>query len=199
MFTVNHNKEAPQKSKKKAFRPPKKISGKYLHNSGLAYLQRFPASTHHFKQVMMRKIKRSCAHHTDQKMEECVKLLDDTVKNFKRLGFLDDEAYLRGMVNSLRRRGQSSRAIQAKLTQKGFTQEQILKALQAYDDENESGEIVFALLLARKKKIGPFDETEKYTPDKALAILARAGYSYDIAKKVLEFSKEESEEQISIL
>lgn len=160
-----------------------------MYNAGLAYLQRFPASTHHFKAVMARKIDRSCRFHKDQAPEPCAEMLEKTVLKFQELGLLDDTAYLRGMVTSLRRRGLSSRAIAARLQQKGLAATDIANAVRTYDIEEydgRNGEMEAALILARKKGIGPFRRKEK-EPDiqKEMAALARAGYSYDIVQKIV--------------
>ncbi|HPF78501.1 MAG TPA: regulatory protein RecX [Alphaproteobacteria bacterium] len=188
-------KNKPPKERK--IKVPKKISARYLYNSGLAYLQRFPASTHHFRGVMMRKIQKSCRHHTDQNMEECQKLLEETISQFKELGLLDDAAYLKGMVTSFRRRGLSSTQIGLKLQQKGYDSAAVKNELQKYDrDEFQSeanGDYHAALIFARKKRLGPFDTDNRKTPEKSLAAMARAGYSFDVAKKILNISLEEVE------
>lgn len=187
----------------KKLKPPKKISARYLYNSGLAYLQRFPASSFHFRTVMMRKIDRSCRHHTDQLREDCIKLLDDVVAQFFELSLLDDNAYLKGMVISLRRRGLSAMQIQMRLQQKGYDRDTVKAAVQAHDadefDTEENGDIFAALVFARKKRLGPYDPQQKRSPEKSLATMARAGYSYDIAKRTLEISEDELEERLSSL
>lgn len=116
-------------------------------------------------------------------------MLEKTVLKFQELGLLNDSAYLRGMVTSLRRRGLSSRAIAARLQQKGLSVTDIAEAIKTYDmDEydDRNGEMEAALILARKKKIGPFRRKGK-EPDikKEMAALARAGYAYDIVQKII--------------
>jgi regulatory protein len=197
------NYKGKKQSKKREFKPPKKISERYLYNSGLAYLQRFPASSHHFKVIMTRKIDKSCRHHVKQDREQCLKWLNALVDQFKELGLLDDEAYLKGMITSLRRRGLSSMQIKIKLQQKGYHEEEVLEELKDHDTEEyrseEKGDIYAAITYARKKRLGPFDIDNKKTPEKSLAAMARAGYSYDIAKKTLEISEEELEERLTHL
>ena len=188
------NKREGKKTAKKQFKPPKKITEKYLYNAGLHYLQRFPASSMHFKTVMMRKINKSCHHHLDQKKEDCVTHLNKVIERFLELGLLDDRAYLTGMVNSYRRRGLSTRQIQSKLMQKGYKADQIDTAIKNYDEENESDEFLTALIWSRRKKLGPFDTMNKKDQEKTLATLARNGFSYDIASKILELTFEEAEE-----
>ncbi len=197
------NYKAKKKPKKREIKPPKKISERYLYNSGLAYLQRFPASSHHFKFIMRRKIDKSCRHHVEQDREKCLVWLDKLTTKFQDLGLLDDEAYLKGMITSLRRRGLSSMQIKMKLQQKGYNEEDILDELRAHDTQEyrteEKGDIYAAIVYARKRRLGPYDLDNKKTPEKALASMARAGYSYDIAKKTIEMSEEELQERLTHL
>lgn len=188
------------KEEQPRFKPPKKITAKYLHNAGLAYLQRFPASSMHFHTVMMRKINKSCRHHTEQDRGECEKLLLALIDNFKEMALLDDQGYLNGMIVSLRRRGLSSTQIHLKLRQKGYQQSEIKDALTTHDlDEyntDHQGDFFAAITFARKKKLGAYDVLKKRDPDKSLAAMARAGYSYDISKKILDMTIDEIEEAI---
>ena len=180
-------------------KPPKKITEKYLYNSGLAYLQRFTSSTPNFRRVMGRKIDRSCSYHKDQSREDCEKLLDTTVQTFVRQGLLNDDAYLQGMVTSLRRRGLSTQAILSKLVMKGMVQEVILKTLRAYDEERggENPDLAAAILLMRRKRIGAFRKSEDGDKNKELAALARGGFGFDIAQKALSLEQDEAEEILS--
>lgn len=175
---------------------PKKITAQYLHNAGLAYLERFPAGTAHFRRVMIRKIDRSCRAHADQDRAACVALLDDTVTNFTRMGLLNDDAYLQGMVTSLRRRGASAQAIAAKLAMKGINQDLVSAMLQKIDADTgvQQPEMVAALLLSRRKKFGPFRVKMDVDKNKELAALARAGFGFDIAQKALSLTLEEAED-----
>lgn len=191
-------KPAARRREKK---PPKKITEKYLYNSGLAYLQRFPSSTPNFRRVMGRKIDRSCNYHKDQGREDCQKLLDSTVETFIRQGLLNDEAYLQGMVTSLRRRGLSTQAILSKLVMKGMTQETILKTLRAYDEDRGTGnpDLAAAVMLMRRKRIGAFRRSEDADKTKELAALARGGFGFDIAQKALFLEMDEAEEILSAI
>lgn len=180
----------------RGIKPPKKITEKYLYNAGLAYLQRFPAATAHFRRVMMRRIDRSCTYHKEQEREACVALLDAAVENFTRLGLLNDDGYVRGMVNSLRRRGASKQAILAKLQQKGVKQPEILAALMVVDSEmEENPERMAALALARRKKIGPF-RTGLANYNREMAAFARAGFSFELAQSVINLAPDEAREEV---
>jgi regulatory protein len=187
-------KEQPRRQGKK---PPKKITEKYLYNSGLAYLQRFPASIPHFRRVMQRKIDKSCNYHKEQDKVACLTLLESTIAGFERQGLLNDDAYTQGMVNSLRRRGLSIKAIQYKLQQKGLSESTIRAAVAEFDEGMESGEaeLSAALILTRKKRLGSFGTGEIL--DKHYGTLARAGFGFDIAQRALRLSREEAEDILS--
>ncbi len=188
-------KPAAKNNKRKEIKPPKKISERYLYNSGLAYLQRFPASSMHFKFIMTRKINKSCRHHTEQNFEDCIQMLDDLTLKFQDSGLLDDDAYLKGMITSLRRRGLSALQIYNKLQQKGYQRDTVEKTLKEHDiyehEVAEQGDIHAAFIFARKKRLGPFDVMQKKEFDKSLSSMARAGYSYEVAKRTLETAKED--------
>jgi regulatory protein len=180
-------------------KPPKKITEKYLYNSGLAYLQRFPASTPHFRRVMGRKIDRSCNYHKDQSREACQQMLESTIETFVRQGLLNDAAYVQGMVTSLRRRGLSTQAILSKLVMKGIAQDTAAQALRAYDEDRGGADPDFAaaILLMRRKRIGAFRKSDEANKTKELAALARSGFSFDIAQKALSLSQDDAEDILS--
>ncbi len=169
---------------------PRKISPDYLRNSGLFYLQRYTASTHHFRWVMRRKINRSIAVHTSLDKEECFNWLEEVINEFQEYGYLNDEAYLKAMLQSLRSsKGLSTRMILIKLQQKGFKESEIKEALALLPSEsadNKESEWEAALTFAKRKKLGPYHPTPaRKTPEQQLAAMARAGFPYEIGKKLV--------------
>ena len=203
--TSSHQQNKEQNTARKAYkkRPsnkpktPRKISERYLHNAGLAYLQRFATSSAHFKTVMMRKIDKSCRHHTDQDRDVCEEMLNKLIVKFQDLELLNDEAYIRGTVTSSRRKGLSSLKIKQKLMLKGVQTNDIETAIQAHDDieyeSDEEGDLLAAVTFIRRKKFGAFDIDQKKQFDKCLATMGRAGFQYNIASKILNMSMEELE------
>jgi regulatory protein len=163
---------------------PKKITKSYLHNAALYYLQRYATSAANLRRVLMRKVKKSCAHH-GQNEAECVPLVDELIERFAATGLIDDAVYARGRAESLRRQGRSKQAIHAKLQVKGLKKTQIDEALAIVDLE-EDAELRAALHLARKKKLGPW-RVKDADPKKEMAAMGRAGFSFDVARKVLAY------------
>ncbi len=203
---LKHGKIKDGQPARREKKPPRKITESYLHNAGLHYLQRFAAGTAHFRTVMMRKIDRSCHWHKDQNRAQCAEMLESLIEKFVDLGLLNDSAYARGMVVSLRRRGLSARMIHAKLSAKGLNSEQIKQALENYDEETmgerrHNVELSAALRLARRKKIGPYrrSDSREGAFERELGILARAGYGYDIAKQVVDMTAADLDNDSSLM
>lgn len=186
-----------RKTAKNGPRPPKKITATYLHNSGLYYLQRFAASTGQFRRVMQRKIDKSCLFHKEQNREDCLRILDELIQTFQRSGLLNDEGYATGAIRSLRHRGLSTRAIIAKMDMRGISSEITQRTLREIDNDSvENPDLIAALRVARRRRVGPFrksDSVDDAAKDKALAALARSGFSYDICNRALAMSREEAE------
>ena len=174
---------------------PKKINETYLHNAGLYYLERYAASSNHFRTVMLRKVKRSCMHHTDQNYDECAKLVNDLIRKFEASGLLNDDLYISSAVASFRRKGISKRMIVQKLIMKGVDAETAQTYLSNHDRNQHEGsaeaELKAAAIFCRKKKLGCFASANTPDTDKQLAKLARAGFSFDTAKKVLNLKEDE--------
>lgn len=208
-YKPRHNDKGRHKKKNEP-KPPKKISESYLHNSALYYLQRFAASKNHFRFVMMRKIKRSCAYHKEQDLDKCAKILESLIEQFESSGLLDDQTFARGLINSLRRRGLSQKAILLKAREKGLPGELAHKILEEHDltihDNQRDADFKAAILLARKKRLGPFtnpikkdqedEETARKRKDRQLSAMARAGYSYEISQIIMNMDLEEAEQHI---
>ncbi len=170
---------------------PRKATAKHLENAALYYLQRFATSAENLKRVLMRKVDRS-AHYHGTDAEEGRAHVDDLIERFKSAGLLDDAAYARARAESLHRRGNSARMIRGKLRQKGVADEDIENALDARgEDGGEDGadaEIEAAVNYARRRRLGPYftGKVSDDTREKQLAALARAGFSYDVARQVIE-------------
>lgn len=168
---------------------PRKATAKSLENGAFFYLERFASSRENLRRVLMRRVERSVRHHgTDR--EEGAQFIEEILVKLERLGLLDDAAYAEMRVRGLRRRGSSARAVRANLMRKGLDGATIDTALSEEEDEAETGdpELTAAITLARKRRIGPFrdEEARPANREKDLAALARAGFSYDMARTVIE-------------
>ena len=106
---------------------------------------------------------------------------------------LDDQAYAEISSRSGMRSGKSRRAIAQKLSQKGIARDTAATAVADVDD------LYAALVLARKRAFGPFRKVELDERRKAkeLSAFTRAGFGFDIGKRLLDMRLEEAEEALS--
>lgn len=189
--------DTPYRAKKqKTPHPPKKITEGYLLNSGLYYLQRFPASTTQFRRVMIRKIFKSIKHHNAPEEDEATAMLDAVMNKFIEYGYLNDKAYASGLVLSLRNRGTSQAKISAKLREKGIQGELLEETL--YIENPEEEDLRAALIYLKKKRRGIFTLRDKENAQqKDLAALARQGFSYNTANTALNMDINEASKYFS--
>jgi len=179
------DEHSPPKAKVKR-KTPKKLSEGYLRNSALYYLQRHPTSVAHFIEVMGRKIKRSTRVYPEQDADAFLKYVEEhLVAEFARAGFLNDALYAKALTTSLQRRGLPKRAITMRLASKGVEPDEETLA--------EQNDLAAACRFAKRKRLGAFAKVER-DPQKDLAALARAGFGYDVASRVLRATLAEIEE-----
>ncbi|MGE3770220.1 MAG: regulatory protein RecX [Bdellovibrionales bacterium] len=168
------------KAKAKAKKQPKPVrlpTASYLENAALYYVQRFAATTTTLTRALQRKVLRAQHAYPDFDAAPFAKIIADLVQKFVRLGYVNDKSYADAKVSSLRRKGGSARAINAKLREKG-----IANAVVANDDD----ELAAARLYVKRKRLGPYrTRTIENAAQKDLAALTRAGFSGSIARLAL--------------
>ncbi len=190
----------PAKDQKKK-RSPRKITPRYLENAALYYLQRYASSAGNLRRVLTRKVDRSCQFHGTP-ADEFYPVIDALVARYEKSGLLNDTLYAEGRTASLRRQGKSRQAIAANLKVKGLAPDIIQQALESVDgdraDTTLPAELAAALKLARKRKIGRFNPKPESDPllrrkqqMREMGIMARGGFSYDIARQALDFNADD--------
>ena len=182
---------------RRGFRQPRKVSPSFLENAALHYLQRFASSSANLRRILMRKVRRSAeAHGTDP--NEGAAWVDALIDRYRRAGLLDDAAYASAKAASLARRGTSPRGIRQKLAAKGVEGELIDESI---GELGENADLRAAVNFARRRRIGPFRPAGNRAAataasEKDLAALGRAGFSYDIARRVLGCADEAAVEDM---
>ena len=168
-------------------RVPRKATAKSLENAALWYLTRFGTSAANLERVLARRVERSARHHgTDR--EEGMASIDRLITRYRRSGLLDDRAYAIARAKTLNRRGKPVRAITLALRAKGVTGEDIDEALSALKDQDADPDMGAAARYARRRRLGPFraaPERQEHR-QRDLAALARAGFGYSVARRVIE-------------
>jgi regulatory protein len=181
----DQEKGLPGKAAKR--RVPRKATVKSIENAALWYLTRYSTSGANLKRVLARRVDRSARHHgTDR--EEGMAIIDRLIARYRRSGLLDDRAYAIARAKALNWRGKPVKAIAFALRAKGVTGEDIDQALSALKGEGADPDMGAAARYARRRRLGPFraapDRDEHHQRD--LAALARAGFGYDVARRIIE-------------
>ncbi|MDE1900411.1 MAG: regulatory protein RecX [Alphaproteobacteria bacterium] len=180
---------------------PRKIpTPQNLSNVALHYLERYAASEASLRRVLTNRIRRAAMQHPDfaadeGRQQELRSAIETIIALHKRTGILNDTAFAEMRVHSLRRQGRSRRVIEQKLMTKGVARDTIKAALAGHDDDADPREIErqAALTLARRRKWGPFRKkpVDVEARRKDFAALARAGFSADIVRAVLDYDFED--------
>jgi regulatory protein len=163
-------------------KPPRKVTTAYLGRAAKTYLERFASSSENLRRVLVRKVERRCRARGEEP-EPFLALVPDIVERCLRTGLVDDVRYAESRAASLRRRGGSTRMIQAKLAAKGVTRELRATAAAASPEEEHAA----AHALAKRRRLGPYRNGEREPHrQKDLASLARAGFAFDLARAVVD-------------
>jgi regulatory protein len=171
-------------------KPPRKVTPASLERSALAYLERFAASADSLRRVLLRKVDRSARHHEIDR-DQAAGWIEALIERYIGAKLLDDRAYAEARIASLRRQGRSVRAIAQKLSVKGVDRELIDETLAPTRTPND--ELTAAARLAQRRRLGPYRAGDRAEHrDRDLAVLGRAGFGYEIARKVIQAESPEA-------
>lgn len=168
-------------------RAARRVTEDSLRRSGLHYLQRFAASTQSLRRVLERRVLKSAAVH-DIDVETAAGWIDSIIERFTRAGLLDDGGFAEMRARSLFQRGMSTRMIRVKLVEKGLARADIEQALASLFAGHPTPDRVAAGRFAQRRRLGPYRVNGERATNRArdLAALARAGFSYDVARTVID-------------
>ena len=186
-MTGDANKRGENAPKKVGRREPQKVTESRLNNVALHYLSRHSATTDSLRKVLMRRVAASArAHGTDP--EEGATWIENLIIKFQTLGYLNDRSYAENRARTLLARGISSRAVAMRLREKGVSAENIEAALKTAREAAPDVDLIAAAALARRRRLGPYrpDNEREERRDRDLAALARAGFSYEIARRIIQ-------------
>ncbi|MGX9966902.1 regulatory protein RecX [Roseomonas sp. F4] len=169
-----------------------------LREAALAHLARFAATEAGLRRVLQRKVDRWARAAEAFGMTDLGAAIAagkqaaaEVARDLAAAGTVDDAAFAESRARRLLRTGRSRRAALAHLAQKGVDAETAAAALPA----GEGTELDAALALCRRRRFGPFAQTEA-SPEahrKALATLARAGFDRTTAEAALRMEVEAAE------
>ena len=160
----------------------KKITHQRLYNITLYYLSRYDSCSSKVREMLKRRILKDVQAGAEVP-HEANEWIEEIIKRVQELGYIDDRRYVQNQVRTMSNTGKSARFMVMKLLQNGIDSDLIDEALSAAEDDDLSR----AKLLVKRKKLG-YLRPENIRADfykKDLAILGRAGFSYETSRRAL--------------
>jgi regulatory protein len=172
-------------------RPARPITAKYLQNAAAFYLERYPSTAEGLRRVLNRRVRKAEMLEAPV-MDNVKQAIDAVVAKFVDAGVIDDKAFAQTKARALHRRGTSTKLTRNRLQMAGVDGATLDTAMQALDQELDTNprqrEWRAAVALARRRKLGPYRPAaeRKDKRNRDLAAMARAGFDYDVARKVID-------------
>ena len=155
------------------------MNEKKLLKYAIDYLSKYDSSKNNLVNVLKRKIFRLKI--TNFEKRKLIDMIDSIIIKLEKNKFIDDDRYSSTKILSLSNSGKSKNFIFNYLIKKGVNKSQIQNNLNIMQQDNDNWELNSAKIFAKKKKL--LEKNQSY--EKNLAKMARAGFSYDICKKIL--------------
>ena len=166
-------------------RPPPIATPAHLRTVAEAYVQRFFGPAANLRRVLLRHVDRSVREHgTDRGAS--LREIELIVGQFAESKLLDDRRFAELAARTLHGRGRPRQVIGMQLRAKGLGEADVGAALANLDTEALSDRDA-AWALARRRRLGPYRRIErKAFREKDLQAIARAGFSFSLAREVVD-------------
>ena len=155
------------------------MNKKYLLKYAVDYLSKYDSSKKNLLDVLKRKIFRLNLSNIEK--NKLINFLDDIIFNLEKNNYINDTRFSSSKILSLSKSGKSKKFIFNYLIKKGINKLEINDNLKIFFENNIDWEFQSATIFAKKKRL--LNSNDSY--EKKLAKMARAGFSYEICKKVL--------------
>ena len=172
-------------------RSPKKITYKNLEKYTFKYLEKYAATEFQLRNILKRKIIKT-SFFFQTKPDDYIHFIEDILTKFKKIGLINDITFSENRALNLVKRGFSKRKILINLKQKGIVDQIANQGINNLKKFFFNFELASALIYTKKKKIISFNKKNKSFEEnkKQLMQISRAGFAYDIAKKILNLNNE---------
>lgn len=165
----------------------KPVTAAYLERAAVYYLERYSSSSENLHRVLMRKARRRAGEASALPPDIAARVAEVVAKAV-RSGLVDDAAYAGSKLNSLLRKGASTRTARSALQAKGVAPETIANVIA----DREPDDAAQARRYAQRRRLGPW----RTSPDPAkrardIAALCRAGFPYRVAVVALSSDPDE--------
>ncbi len=174
-------RSAEDKAKPK--RPPN-VTRIGLEGAALRYLERFDCSVARLKKVLMERVAKAARAGVEE-AAAAPAIVELILERYQESGLINDQRFAKNFAERQRDRGASRRMIEQKLRARGISSETVEQLLPR--NESASSELDAAQAFARRRRLGPHrkPETREAYRRKDLMAMARAGFNYDVASRVI--------------
>ncbi len=183
---------------------PENLDEEWLLNAVANYVARYAAPRATVLRVMRAKIRRAVGRGAVVAADIDAQLAA-VIEKHVALGTIDDAGWALHKARGLTRRGVPGSVVRQRLRERGIGDAAPAMAAVAEEiagpevegEEQPATDLVAGCAWARRKRVGPFAREEAADPraaqQKALGAMARSGYSFDVAKRVLAMDREAAE------
>ena len=143
------------------------------------YLSKYSSSKKNLEFILKKKIRRL----SDEKKIrfQLYNEIQIIIEKLENLNLINDQVFVESKIQSLQYQAKSKNYIKQYLLQKGINKQLIEEQISLFYENNKNLEKENALKFAKKRNL--LDNDQDY--QKKLSKMARAGFSYDIAKEIL--------------
>ena len=144
------------------------------------YLSKYSSSKKNLEFILKKKIRRL----SDEKKIRfhLYNEIQIIIEKLEKLNLINDQVFVESKIQSLQYQAKSKNYIKQYLLQKGIDKQLIEQQISLFYENNKNLEKENALKFAKKRNL--LDNDQDY--QKKLSKMARAGFSYDIAKEILK-------------
>jgi len=144
------------------------------------YLSKYSSSKKNLEFILKKKIRRL----SDEKKIrfQLYNEIQIIIEKLENLNLINDQVFVESKIQSLQYQAKSKNYIKQYLLQKGIDKQLIEEQISLFYENNKNLEKENALKFAKKRNL--LDNDQDY--QKKLSKMARAGFSYDIAKEILK-------------
>ena len=144
------------------------------------YLSKYSSSKKNLEFILKKKIRRL----SDEKKIRfhLYNEIQIIIEKLEKLNLINDQVFVESKIQSLQYQAKSKNYIKQYLLQKGIDKQLIEEQISLFYENNKNLEKENALKFAKKRNL--LDNNQDY--QKKLLKMARAGFSYDIAKEILK-------------
>ena len=144
------------------------------------YLSKYSSSKKNLEFILKKKIRRL----SDEKniRFQLYNEIQIIIEKLENLNLINDQVFVESKIQSLQYQAKSKNYIKQYLLQKGIDKQLIEDQISLFYENNKNLEKENALKFAKKRNL--INNNQDY--QKKLSKMARAGFSYDIAKEILK-------------